>query len=190
MPVHNFPGFGTATYDAYDPDDWVAVGDRWVPRRIDVYSSLPKKPDFKMTIEVRQGVPVCVEVTVQARPDGRDVRKRDLDVPLDEWVDSIVAACSAVGDVDEAGRLKRIRKPASNRHAAMANARRARSGRPRMEPQRLQEAADIYRAHVANRPNVAIMRAFGVSERTAARYVELARKAGLLPPTTPGKKKA
>ena len=41
-----------------------------------------------------------------------------------------------------------------------------------------------------DRPTEAVARSFGVSHRTAARYVQQARAAGHLPKTDPGKKKA
>lgn len=57
-------------------------------------------------------------------------------------------------------------------------------------PQLLQQVARIYRANVDGNPNKAIEVHFGVAQRTAAEYVSRARKRGLLPPTTRGKKQA
>lgn len=191
MAIVNLRGFGTASYDADSPDDWVQVGDRWVPQRISVHSPMPNEPDLTMTIEVRQGIPVYTVVTLQARPDGPEVRKKDLDLPLDDWLEQVVASCSMIAmELDESGRPKRLRKKPSDRRLAMANARRARSGRPRISSERLQKVAQIYREHVADRPTEAVSRAFGVSHRTAARYVQQARGARLLPDTTPGKRRA
>jgi hypothetical protein len=51
-------------------------------------------------------------------------------------------------------------------------------------------SAKIYRQHIDDRPTEAVSRAFGKSHRTAARWVQQAREAGLLPDTTPGKRKA
>ncbi|GAB1811127.1 DUF6214 family protein [Mycobacterium sp. MUNTM1] len=191
MAIVNLGDFGTATYEADSAGDWVEVGDRWIPRRIVVHSPMPNQPHLTMTIEVRQGIPVYTVVTLQARPDGPDVRKKDLDLPLDYWLEQIVAACSVVAvELDESGRPKRVRKKASDRRVAMANVRRARSGRPRMSPEHLQKVAEIYREHINDRPTEAVRLAFGKEHRTAARYVQQAREAGLLPPTTPGKRKA
>ena len=141
-----------------------------------------------MTIEVRQGIPVYTEVTLQARPDGPEVRRRDLDLPLDRWLELIVAACSLVGAVDASGRTTLV-QPIEDR-AALMNVRRARSGRPRIPQERLEKVADVYREHIEDRPTEAVSGAFGVSHRTAARYVQQAREGGLLPDTTPGKRKA
>jgi hypothetical protein len=184
-------GFGTATYDAETVEDFVSVGDRWVPRRITVQSALPDQPDLTMTIEVRQGIPVYTLLTVQARPDGPDIRRKDLDLPLDDWLERIVTVCSLIApELDASGHPKSLVKKPSDRSAAMTNVRRARSGRPRISSERLQTVAQTYREHIADRPTDAVSRAFGVSHRTAARYVQQARVAGLLPDTTPGKRKA
>jgi hypothetical protein len=165
----------------------VQVGDRFVPPRIFVHSRIANVPDLKMKIEVREGIPVVTEVTLQARPDGPEVRRRHLDaLALDDLLEQIVAACS-VKDADGTGRTL---IPDMDRGAALRNVRGARSGRTRISQERLLKAAEIYREHVDGRPTEAIARAFGVSHRTAARYVQHARKSGLLSPTTPGKKKA
>jgi hypothetical protein len=187
----NLRGFGTATYEADSLDDWVPVGDRWVPRQILVHSPVPDQPDLTLKIEVRQGIPVYTEVIVRSRPNGPDVRKRDLDIPLDDWLEQFVGVCSMIGkDFDSSGKPGRLVKQPSDRRAAMVNARRVRSGRPRLASDRLQKVALLYREHIADRPTEAVSRAFGVSHRTAARYVQQARGAGLLPDTTPGKRKA
>lgn len=55
----------------------------------------------------------------------------------------------------------------------------------------LEQVAKLYREHVEGRPVESIRTLMGYgSDRTAARRVEQARAAGLLPSTTPGKKKA
>lgn len=55
----------------------------------------------------------------------------------------------------------------------------------------LQRVVDIYRANIDFNPTFAVFREMGYnSGRTAARRVEQARAAGLLPPTTQGRKRA
>jgi hypothetical protein len=168
----------------------VQVGDRWIPPEILVTSRTDSEPDLMMKIEVRKGIPVWSEVTFRARPDGPEVRKRDLDIPLDDWLELIVAACSmSVGSVDSTGRATSLLRPIED-PAALTNVRRVRSGRPRIAHEHLQKVAEIYREHIEGRPTEAVSRAFGVSHRTAARHVQQARDAGLLTGTTPGKRKA
>ena len=57
-------------------------------------------------------------------------------------------------------------------------------------PQLLERVARVYRANIDQNPNKAIELEFGVAQRTAAEYVSRARKRGLLPPTTRGRKRA
>jgi hypothetical protein len=54
----------------------------------------------------------------------------------------------------------------------------------------LEEVAKVYREFIGSTPTRAVQLAGGYSERTAARRVQQARAAGLLPQTTPGKRKA
>ncbi len=143
-----------------------------------------------MKIEVRQGIPVCTEVTLTARPDGPEVRDKDLEyLRLSDWLEQIVALASMKYSGSFPGGVTGWAKPVDD-YTALRDIRRHRSGRPRMSRERLQKIADVYREHFDSRPTDAVRRAFGVSDRTAARYVDHARKAGLLPSTTPGKKKA
>ena len=183
-----FTGGITATFDA--AEERVQVGDRLVPPRIVVQSRTVNDPDLKMTIEVRQGIPVYTEVALRARADGPDVRRTHLELPLDDWLERIVAACSLViGAVDASGRWTTLVQPI-NDPQALANVRRTRVGRPRISREYLEQVAEVYRKHVDDRPTDAVRRAFGLKESTADRRIRAAREAGLLPPTTPGKRKA
>lgn len=188
--THSFTfwrGHGVATYETAD----VVVGDRLVPEKISVHVRGGRsEPDLSMKIEVRQAIPVCTEVTLTARPDGPEVRDKDLKyLHLSDWVEHIVAACSLKYSGSFPGGVTGWSKPVNDR-TALADIRRVRSGRARVSRERLEKVADVYRRHVDARPTEAVARAFGVSHRTAARYVDHARKAALLPPTSPGKKKA
>jgi hypothetical protein len=118
-----------------------------------------EKLDLEMKIEVRQGIPVYTELTLRARPDGPEIRDKDLEsLYLGEWLEEIVAGCSWTLPT-ESGRTLIL-------------------------------VAEVYREHVSERPTEAVSRVFGVSHRTAARYVQQARESGHLPETTPGKRKA
>ena len=179
-------GHGQATWD---PADKVEVGDRRrVPREIFVQiRGGEKEPDLGMKIEVRQGIPQWAEVVLRARPDGPEVRDKDLAaIRLNDWLESIVAMCSVVKSVPDGTVWS---KPV-NDWSAVPDIRRAVSGRRRtVTPELLQTVAEVYRQHF-DKPTEAVRRSFGVSHRTAARYVQQARVAGHLPETDPGKKKA
>jgi hypothetical protein len=181
-------GWGKAEYEA-GPGDVVDVGNRVMPRKIDAaIKGGQDEPDVEMTIEVRQGIPVCTSVRFASRADGPEVRVRDLkSVPILDWADEIVAACSWVR-MESGGIMQVGGKEARTR--ARRDIARARVGRPRVSSEHLEKVAKVYREHSDDRPTYAVQRAFGGSYRTAARDIERARAAGLLPPTTPGKKKA
>jgi len=182
-------GRGKVEYDAPRPSNMVDVGNRVVPRRI--YAAIeggPDEPDVQMIVEVRQGLPVCTAVGFTSRADGPEVRVRDLkSAPIVDWTDEIVAACSHLRM--ESGGIMQVAGPEA-RATARREVARARVGRPAVSSEYLEKVAKVYREHSDDRPTHAVQRAFGGSYRTAARNIERARAAGLLPPTTPGKKKA
>lgn len=180
-------GRGRVTHYGAD----VRVGDRLVPSEIFVnVRGGPTQPDYALKIEVRDGLPQWVEVTLRARPGGAEVRDKDLSViPLEDWLEQIVAQCSLKFGGTFAGGVTSRSKPTDDR-TAIADIRRTRAGRPRtLTPERLQQVADIYRQHFKSRPTGAVARAFDVADRTASKYVQRAREAGYLPPTERGKKK-
>jgi len=172
---------GVATWELAD----VEIGDRLVPQEIFVLIRGGKtQPDLEMKIEVREGIPQCVELVLRARPDGPEIRDKDLAViRVSDWLEQIVARCSLVRSGSGWG------KPVDDR-TALADITRIRSGRPRISREHLKKVAEVYRQHFDKQPTTAVARVFGVKHRTAARYVQQARAAGHLPKTNPGKKKA
>ncbi|WP_336922381.1 hypothetical protein [Aquipuribacter sp. SD81] len=75
-------------------------------------------------------------------------------------------------------------------HAAWSDFDRAQhAAKTRDRSDELAEVARVYRANVTGNPTAEVEREMHYTRRTAARRVQEARKAGLLPPTTPGKKK-
>ncbi|EFV14137.2 hypothetical protein [Segniliparus rugosus] len=175
--------FGTAYYNIVA--ERVRIGDRAIPPEILVdFPGGDNQPSLFMKIIVRNGMPICSELQFVAKQDGPEVRPKDLrSVNLDHWIEVIVGACSSrwLGD----GHYGQDH----NYEQGINEVRRARKQSHRtMKPDLLKQVAEIYREHFDTGPVQAIQRAFGVSERTAARYVQLCRRDGLLPPTTKGKK--
>jgi hypothetical protein len=180
----------------------VQVGDRMVPETIFVaFDGDGEQPSLRMKIEVRQGVPVCSELQLTARPSGREIRPKDLRaVHIDSRVEQAVGLCSY--EQPEPGgviHLSALPPPDAPKHedarykdlvADSRNAQRARRGmrqpgpgRPRVPTERLQRVADLYRRHTdGGRPVQVVAEVLGVSERTAARYINKCRSDGLLPP--------
>lgn len=188
--------FGHAKYDGAA---MVQLGDRLVPRSIAVhFPSAPDLPALDMTIEVRNDIPVCTQITVHAKDDGREVRDVDLRaIRIDDWIEDIVAvASSKIVSEDGAAVIEAVvygdERDNRERSAARAMVRAARKdGRRRVTDDLLRDVAETYRANIPNgRPLQAVQRKFQVSYRTAARYVERARASKFLPEVSPGERKA
>jgi hypothetical protein len=151
----------------FERNDLEQIGDRMVPRRIDAeFPATEGMPSLRLVIEVRRGVPECTSLTIEATADGRKGYPQVTRV-----------RGGRVGAAhDRAGR------------SAVRNARR--SVRRSVTPRLLTQVATLYRDHIDDKPTEAVQDAFGVSYRTAGRYVQLARESELLPRTTPGRKEA
>lgn len=150
------------------------------------------QPSLTVKYGIRDGAPVCIGVTIESKAQGREVLPKDFDIirrELANWSQVVIssvmqhereqpeAATNAPHFVDpEAGR------------AAYRTSQKGR--RRKVDDRLLDEVAAIYREYINDRPWRVIAERFNVSETTASRYVVQARKAGLLPATEPGKKKA
>lgn len=166
-----------------DLGDMVAVGDRMAPRLIEVtFPGVEGQPGLRMTVDSSSGVPRCTSVHIDATDGGRAVRTTDVRaVAVDDWLEAIVPAFLS-SEVDRQEGSYTISVSAEHE----ADARRAlrqvrRADRRRMTPEFLARVAEVYLSDDL-RPVEAVERRFGVSERTAYRYTELARDKGLLPP--------
>lgn len=201
MPeIHGLRG-GRAWYDGLALP--VKVRDRLVPETIVVdLNGDGEQPSLRMKIEVRQGIPICAELRLTAQPDGREIRPKDLRaIRIDSWIEQVVGLCSHEqpepgglihlsappppdGSKQEGARYKDIVADGRNAQRARRGAvRQPGPGRPRVPSERLQQVADLYRRHAnGGRPLQVVADVLGVSERTAARYVEKCRVDGVLPP--------
>ena len=183
------------------------VRDVYMPEQVDAWGHFPGKADqpvLRMTIEVRQGIPSFTRVEVAASSGGVEISGAHLGLVRDNlewWLDTIVRNAAQ----DSADRVRpgpdgwaTVTAPEwADSDTASASVKQARRGRPRKATDsRHERVAMIYRAHVSGKPLEAIRDAFrdsdgnNISRRTAARYVAEARKAGHLPATTQGMRKA
>ena len=182
-----------------DPER-VEIGDRAIPRRVEATfpSTEDRWPALHLVIEARAGVPQCVELTLKAHPEGREVRDVDFrHIRLEDWVETITAeAAMEIVTAENGARLYRKTLSSGERSAvAEDEARRARKtisqarqgARRRVTDDLLRNVGKVYRSNVPGKPVEAVAAAYATSHRTAARYVQLARKKGFLPPTTQGK---
>lgn len=178
---------GTAYYDFAGGTE--VVGDRRVPSVM--FFDAPggrDSPRLHMRFEVRQGVPVCAELRVIAKDGGSEVQSKWLRlIRLEDWMETVVAGCSEHIDSPTQSSLRETtRDDVRNVRTARKQTRRT------VTPELLAKVAEIYREHFYDNPVQVISAAFGVSVRTAARYVQHCRsdEYQLLPKTEPGKKKA
>ena len=130
----------------------------------------------------------------ESGPGQREVRQADLRATeLAALLKLVAGLAFEVTDDGEGGGVVRSGVPDSDFYteslAAVMGARKG-VGKRKLTPAFLARVAEIYRANLDDGPTRAVRAAFMVSERTASDYVQRARRAGLLPPTTPGKKQA
>jgi hypothetical protein len=177
-------------------DNDVRIGDFVMPRRASAFvDGANGEPDLEVRFEVRDGRPQCVAVLATAKPDGRQLRSSDLHVlALDAMTLSVFARLALESTYDPETNVTTMTPITDERefwravndvHTAVKAPHR---GVTRAE---LEQVATVYRDNVDAKPVQQITTIMGYgSERTAARRVQQARDAGLLPPTTPGKRKA
>lgn len=179
-----------------EPDDAeiCAVGDHGLPSPV-IYRHPGSKdqPALQLRLEIWNGVPVCAEVTLAAKQhDQIHVRAKDLKLVasqleniIEYWM-SYLAYMPAAARPGRRGWVRSSPQPLLQRKAAITSVRAARKEiRRKMTDELLQKVADTHNSAAGARIE-AVARAFGVSPRTAQRYIEKARDAGLLAPATRG----
>lgn len=163
----------------------VRLGDRDVPSVVwaEIGDPVSGDPMVRIRLEVISDRPQCREVHFVSTT-GREIRQGDLDAfRIAEWIERVfvLSAWPTYTSLDEF----RAEEPALR--AAVTTARKSRQ----IDRAFLEQVAVTYRRHVDDgAPTKQVAMTFGISHSTAAEYVRRARAAGLLPPTTPGKRKA
>lgn len=174
----------------------VQLGETLVPQRAKFeITGEDECPDGRVTFEVRDGRPECVEIAVKAKPGGRGIQSADMTLFNIDNLTVNVFSSVALGPVQQVGPGEWAADNSPDDRAAWSrrgDVHRARTTRRASAGDRveLERVAKVYREHLANAPIAAVRVLLGYhSDRTAARRVQQARAAGLLPPTTPGKRK-
>jgi hypothetical protein len=193
VPVRNKAGqtIGWVIWDEFG--DLVDVNGLHVPAEIHLrFPGAPEQPSLHATFGIRNGEPVCTAVSVEAKPHGDEVRPGDFDIVRRELANWSQAVITSVMQHNATGAGDTVNVPdfADAATAQKAYRESRRRVRRKVDEQLLTEVAALYRDNIDDKPWKAIVDRFNVSETTAARYVVQARKAGLLPPTEPGRKKA
>jgi hypothetical protein len=174
----------------HDPNDTVRLGDRTVPRVLIAEISYPplarKLPTLRLELEVVGDRPQCREICYSSSPGGREIRQGDIDeLRIADWISYLfaVTARSDRGDfVDALTSVPEVR--------GLVDAARRGNGPRKVDRAFLEQVAGVYRRNLHDRPTQAVADAFGIAHSTAAEYVRRARAAGLLPPTSRGKRRA
>ena len=168
-------------------DMWTQVGDRQVPVALELQLREADAPAIDVMIEIINHVPRVTSLNVWRYGDGREVRKRDLDLDLEGLVEQAVAIVSTPLE-DDGDAVRRMPSALGGapqdveliRHGvnAVRNARK-RSQRV-MTPERMKRVAEVYQAQETGGLD-AVAAAFNVHRTTAYRWITKAREAGLLP---------
>jgi hypothetical protein len=163
----------------------VKLGDAVVPPKARMtFEGVKGTPNVVMNFEIRDGRPECVSVNVTAKPEGqgRGIQSADMQMfNIDTLAVSVFGQLANLGSKDRSLLERGVR--------SVYEARTSRRG-SRITREDLEEVARVYREHVDESPTQAVGIILGLTERTAARRVQQARAAGLLPKTTPGKRRA
>lgn len=172
---------------------YVLIEDYWVPKWIELtVGGHDLQPLTYARMEMRRGAPALVDLRFRSPDDSvREVRQSDLrEVQVSAIVEDLVAGFTVRVSEGEPIEPAFIDTPAYR--DALRRLQRSRAGKATrtISPGLLERVAEIYRENVSDRPTQAVQRAFAVSPRMASEYVQRARRRGLLPPTSPGKKKA
>jgi hypothetical protein len=174
-----------------------SLGDGYhVPRRVTM-EWLPEAREPRKEIEfvvTDEGAVRCSRVTLEATPAGREVRRSDLDLPLEELAEEAVTrAVSWVSEPENGVVSIRMVLDSSDFVAARRRVKAARRPARRrvITDDLLREVADVYRQALVRGepPTEAVRDHFGKSHRSASGYIERARHAGFLRPA-PGRGKA
>jgi hypothetical protein len=167
----------------------VSLGTTVVPSCLEA-SIIPGslQPSFDLQIEVIGSVPRCRKLTIRATDGGREITSTDIKaIRIVDWVE--VSVSTAARDFVSVGnrRMVRLTQDPETSSRTINEIRLARAPQ-KITPEYLKRVAEVYRENFDDKPVVAVERAFGVSNSTAAKYVYRARKAGYLGETSPGRK--
>jgi len=171
----------------FSPYDWVPHEDQAIPRKILFRSGGGPQPWLTMGIELVDGRPECTYLEFDS-DKASPVRDKHLKLTqIEKMVGQIVAACAQ--PVERTPKGLRITYGLTTPEQMKTVERMQRRRRDPDDRELLEQVATIYREH-PDAPVAAIMRAMGMSRRTASRWAARCSEVGLLPQVdTKGKKR-
>ena len=172
-------------------DDLASVGQMQMPARFTLHlrDDDNGRPNVDLTWQVRDGAPKCTEVHIAAAEQGPEIRVTGLaGIRIEDCLERTVWWLMSVR-VDGSDEVQLPDKTHwfdfGRAREAVAQTRAAR--KVKITDGVLQEVADIYRANVSDKPTEAVAEHFGKQHRTAALYINRARKRGFLGEAIKGK---
>jgi hypothetical protein len=153
----------------YTRDEYIDANGVRIPSRVRLH--MPgdlRGPELHLTFRISNGVAACTELYLEAK-GGKAIRAkdaRDAARVLLDWSEDILEIFTKAHQTVRPPRARKI------------------------TGQVLAQVAATYRRNLDRNPTRAVADHFGITRPTAGRWVTTARQAGLLPPTTPGKKRA
>jgi hypothetical protein len=146
------------------------------------------EPDLVVKVAVRDGSPEVVRLSFEAYAGQGEVRQKhlravDVDRLAGDLYALFVADFGENPSRDDEARTMRLAEKFVERQRLPREYRV-------LNDEFLRRVADVYRENIGRAPTKAVARVFNVRDRMASTYVDKARKAGHLPATIQGKKKA
>ncbi len=167
----------------------VRLGDRIFPERFVLTMEYDDGwPELRLDFAVVDGRPQCRGVHVTSSGDGgHEVQSSHLRlIRVNDLLEAVTTSVARRVVSEEGGVLESVMDISDDtRYGTIRQVRQVRKSR--ITDDVLREVAEVYRANVDNNPTEAVASRFGKAHRTAALYVERARRRGFLGAALKGK---
>jgi hypothetical protein len=175
-------------------DELAPVGQMQMPARftLHLFDHDSGGPNIDLTWEVRDGVPECADVHITRSEGGHEIRVSGLaGVRIEDCLEIAVwwlMSARVDGGLEPDLPDKTYWFDFGRARGAVAETRTVRAARKvKITDDVLREVADIYRDNISNKPTEAVAEHLGKQHRTAALYIQRARKRGFLGAAIKGK---
>ena len=171
--------------------EYEVIENFWIPTWIEFTTFGSDDPDTLIRVELRDGSPQVVRLDWTSQPGQSEIKEKHLRrIEVEGFATALVAMATYHYDPE----THEVRRSTDDRVFSLASKFVERQRLPRelrvITDSFLQAVAEVYRRNIGHAPTQAVAKTFGVRSRMASHYVDRARKAGHLPPTSQGKKKA
>ena len=161
---------------------YAQVGDREIPQRYEMtWTPGDDEPELaaRLVFEVIDGVPQCRGVHIESTQHGREIRRADLDLPLEDYLELATVTVGLLpGTTWSQGQQFEIDMSTDPFRRTVQRARRT-AHRRGLSDEQLREAAELYRT-TEHAPTQAVADRFGIPHRTASYWIRRAKDRGML----------